>query len=300
MKKIAILSLVGLLVLVSLPIDSHAGPWTLKKNKLWTETFFRYFHSKKAFDHEGDVSRWDHGGISEIYDLEQKFEYGVTDNFNLLLNIPYTWSMWKNDYSNARFNQNKAKNEGFKQIITGFKYKMTDKPVVTAAQFRFFIHPESTDTTVPPDLFEYGSGMELRGLIGKSFKVYKRPAYISYEVGYFWQSNWMNKSDFANYIPMFLEGGFAPFDWLMLKGELDFRYSHQGTGVRKDTLTWRCGPIINLLGRGFSTVYRGGESSLNLELQIGQTAWARGDGTSERYGRVSAAWEYIAKVAVLW
>jgi hypothetical protein len=298
-KKLGILFIIGAFVLSALPLNAHAGPWTLKKGKLWSETYMRYFHSKYAFDENGDRSRWDHGGISEIWDLEQKFEYGILDNFNILLNIPYTWSWWKNDYNTSAYGREKDKHEGFKEIVTGLKYKITDKPVVAAVQFRAFIHPQGTDQIQAPDIFEYGDGLDLRGLVGKSFKVLKRPAYVSGEFGYFWQSDWINKSGFANYLPLFVEAGISPFDWLMLKGELDIRLSHQGTGVRKDTITWRAGPIISLLGKGFSSIEKGGDSSLNVELQIGQTAWARGDGTSERYKRVSAAWEYIAKFQIL-
>ncbi|MBD3426402.1 MAG: hypothetical protein GF409_04120 [Candidatus Omnitrophica bacterium] len=299
MKRTAFFITAALFVALLMPEVSHAGPWTLKKNKLWTETFFRYFVSKRAFDENGDRSRWDHGGISEIYDLEQKFEFGFNDNLNILLNIPYTWSHWKNDFSTAQFNSQKAKHEGFKQIQPGIKYKFMDKPVVAAGQLKFYIHPGNPDVVQQPDLFEYGNGVELRGLVGKSFTVFKKPAYVSGEFGYFWQIDTGVNADFANYFPMFLEGGISPFDWLMLKGELDVRLSHQGTGVRKDTITWRAGPIINLLGKGFSSVKKGAQSSLNLELQLGQTAWGRGDGTSERFRRVSAAWEYIAKVQIL-
>lgn len=299
MKKTIILLAVALLITLALPTDSHAGPWTLKQGKLWSETFFRFFTSKQAFDENGDRSRWDHGGISEIYDLEQKFEYGATDNFNLLLNVPYTWSRWKNDYNTSAYGKEKDKHEGFKEIQPGLKYKFLEKPFVAAGQLKFYIHPGSPDVIDPPDIFEYGSGIELRGLAGKSFTVFKRPAYVSGEFGYFWQIDTGVKADFANYFPMFAEAGFSPWDWLMLKGEVDVRISHQGTGVRKDSLTWRCGPIISLMGRGFSSIKKGGESSLNVEFQIGQTAWARGDGTSQRFRRVSAAWEYIAKVQIL-
>lgn len=297
MKKILVMFLAALMLMLSLPLDSHAGPWTLKQKKLWMEVFTRFFHSKYAFDHDADRSRWDHGGQSEIWDLEVKAEYGVTDRFNLLLGVPYTWSTWRNDWNDVPPNL-KNKNEGFKEINFGAKYRITEKPVVSAVQVKAYVDTVDDQITAP-DLYDYGDGIEFRAMVGKAFTIKKRPCYVSAESGYFWQIDRGNEASFANYVPIFAECGFSPFNWLMWKTELDIRLSHLGTGVQKDTLTWRTGPIINLLGRGFSSVEKGGDSSLNLELLIGNTAWGRGDANSERYGRVSAAWEYVLKVQAL-
>ena len=305
MKKAAIFLLIGMFVLVFFAQDSHAGPWTLKKGKVWTELYGKYFFSKSYADPKGHAHKWGDGGLSRIYTLEGKLEYGITDRFNMRLSVPYSWSYWKNDWGKIwqdtwGTDQGKTKSEGFQHIGIAMKYRFLDKPLTMAAWGQVLIQPRNADRVHQPDLMEYGDGIEARCLIGKSFNIYKKPCYVSTELGYLWRSDWMVKSPFANQFIVFGEGGIALFDWLMIKSEVDFRYSHMDTGIRKDTLTWRIGPIINLLGKGFSEVYKGGDSSLNLELQYGRTFWARADGRSEKYNTASLADEYIAKIQVLW
>ncbi len=298
MKKLIVLLLVVLLILMAFPRDSHAGPWTLKKGKIWGEVFFRYFFAKHYFDPKAEKHRWGDGGFSEIYDLEIKGEYGVTDRLNLLLGIPYAWSNWKNDWGIVNPLWGKFKHEGFKEINFGAKYKFTDKPLVIAGQVKVYIDT-GPDETKQPDLYEYGSGVEPRILIGKSWRMWKKMTYVSFETGYHFRSDWANEDDYGNHVPIFAEAGFAPFNWLMIKGEVDTIISDPDTGIRKDTFTWRAGPIIKLIGEGFNSVTKGGEQSLNLEFLYGITAWGRGDGRTERYQNVSSAQEFIMKVSAL-
>lgn len=299
MKRIVLALLIGILVISGMPLDASAGPWTLKQGKLWSEVYTRYFISDQYFDPKGEKHRWPDGGESTIIDLEVKFEYGATDKLNLLLGIPYTWTKWRNDWGQV-WNDNWGDNtgmvdrEGFKAVNFGAKYRIIEKPVVVAVQGKFFIDVE-TDQYYPPDLYDYGSAFELRGLVGKAFTIKKKLVYFSVESGYRWQIN----SDWANTIPVFIEGGFAPLDWFMIKSELDCSFSHQGTGTRKDYMTWRVGPIFNVLGKGFNSIEKGGDNSLNIEFQYGMTIWGRGDGQSEQYQNTSKAQEFIAKVQVL-
>ncbi len=292
MKKLGILLLAALITFF-FTATSYAGPWTLNKGKLWTEVFTRYYFAKEKFDSEGNRSRWPNDGHSRIYDLEGKAEYGLTDRLNLQLGVPYAWSRWSNDYG-------KLKHEGFKRINIGAKYKFMDNPVCAAIQAKAMIHPGDVDKVKQPDLFEYGSALEARLMVGKSFSVFKRPSYFSTEVGYELKSNWINEAEYGNKVPIFAELGFSPFDWLMLKGEIDISITHRGTGKIKDTYTWRAGPIINLMGKGFSSIEKGGDSSLNVEFLYGRTFYGQGDESYAKYRDVSAADEYIAKVQVLW
>ncbi|MBD3296343.1 MAG: hypothetical protein GF392_03145 [Candidatus Omnitrophica bacterium] len=256
----------------------------------------RYFHSYQYFDPDGEKHKWPNDGTGQSYDLELKNEFGLTDDLDLLLYVPYTWAYWQNDWSDTRFGQNE-KHEGFKQVQPGFKYRFLKKPFTAAGQIKFFIDIPNTDRVQQPDIYEYGNAMEIRGLFGKSWRLYDRPAYASLETGVYWT---FPNNDWAHYVPVFFETGFAPLEWLMVKTELDGRFSLQGTGIQKDTLTWRVGPIFSLLGRSFSTIKKGGESSLNVEFQYGMTVWGRGDGNTERYNNVSKAQEFIAKVQMLW
>ncbi|MBD3379591.1 MAG: hypothetical protein GF408_03910 [Candidatus Omnitrophica bacterium] len=298
MKKLVSLFLTGLLLFSGTATTAWAGPWTLKQGKAWTEVFTRYFHSRDYFDPKGEKHRWPDHGNSEIWDVEGKLEYGATDDFNLLLGIPYTWNRWANDYGTAWDfawgpNTGRTHREGFKQINFGAKYRIMEKPVVTSVQVKYFVDTAS-DQVTPPDLYEYGNSLDVRALVGKAFNIDKKLTYFSVESGYRF-----NGGQFANTFPVFAELGFAPVDRLMLKGEIDCSFSHMDTGYRKDGVTWRVGTIFNLLGKGFNSIEKGGDSSLNLELQYGQTLWGRGDGRADRYHSVSQAQEFIFKVQAL-
>lgn len=292
MRKIIVLLIAFALVVTMLPANSYAGPWTVNKGKVWMEVFTRYFHSNHYFDSDGRKDRWDSGGCSGIYDIEAKMEYGATDNFSILVGIPYTWSEWKNEYGTL-------KNEGFKMSYIGGRYMFMKVPVVTALQFKAYFSPR--DNGKNPQLCEYGQAYAFRVLAGQSwYDGNGNQFYVSGETGFLARTN----SKYANIFPVFVEGGYAPFDWLMLKGEIDCSISCRGTGQVKDTYTWRAGPIINMVGEGFSSIEKGenepeDDFNLNLELQYGQTFAGRGDPEIPEADKVSAAQEFILKIQSL-
>lgn len=305
MKRIAVLLILGLFCMTMLAASANAGPWTLNKGRAWYEAYVRYSHANEAFDPDGNRSKWENGGWSSIYDVELKAEYGATDDLNLLLGVPYTWSTWKDGNGTLE-------NEGFKEINFGAKYRIVRKPVTAAVQLKFFLQPRGLDTTKPPELSTYGDGIEIRGIVGKSWNVLGgKQLYVSCESGYKWSAKWTARTKYANFIPVFAEVGFAPFSWLMLKGEIDCMISHPHTGQIKDTYIWRAGPIFNLIGKGFSSVTKGEdepdeEISLNVELQYGQVFAGRGDPNIQRDpswpnsdDRINASQEYVAKVQLL-
>ncbi|MGD2278744.1 MAG: hypothetical protein PVH45_01450 [Candidatus Omnitrophota bacterium] len=306
MKKITFVLVIGILVLFVYPTASHAGPWTLEQGRTWFEVFTRYSHSKYNFGPDGNVSRWDNGGSQDIWDIEGKLEYGLTDKFNLLLYVPYSWNTFKNDFVRYGSSQ-ELKNEGFKNVQIGGKYKFLDKPFVAAAQLKFFVMPFNTNRNKEPLLDEWGNALELRGIVGKSFTVFERPGYVSVESGIKFRSKrWIGDSDWANTVPIFAEFGISPHDRVMIKNEFDCVISLPHTGRRKDTYTYRVGPIINLLGKGFSAVYRGEDKSLNVEFLYGFTFAGRSDGSIQHDrswpnsdDRVGKFHEYICKVQLL-
>ncbi|MGB2661968.1 MAG: hypothetical protein WBD04_06255, partial [Candidatus Omnitrophota bacterium] len=276
MKKTSIVLLAGLMFLMASVATSYAGPWTLAQGKIWTEIFTRYTYSNHCFDSKGNLSRWEGNGFQEVWDLEAKVEYGLFDKFNVLLYVPYTWNTWKEDQVISG-GKDELKNEGFKEIQIGGKYKFLDNPVVAAVQLKAFIDLNS-DRNKEPKLSNYGNALELRGLVGKSFTLADWPCYASIESGIkFPQKRWGERSLYATTIPVFGEFGFSPHDRVMIKNEIDCSISVPGTGRVKDTYTWRIGPIFSLLGQGFSSIFRGDEYSLNLELQYGWTFAGRSD-----------------------
>ncbi|KJJ85078.1 conserved hypothetical protein, secreted [Candidatus Omnitrophus magneticus] len=317
MKKIFLLIAVFLILAGGFFTEkSFAGPWTLNEGRVWTEVFTRYFHSKECFDSEYNQSDWGDGGWSSIYDVEAKIEYGVVNDLNFLLGIPYSWSHWTNDWSRTQWSE-KFKHEGFKPISVGVKYKFMNKPAVAAVQLKYFIQPRGEDRVQAPELNEYGDAIEIRALVGRSWTMSKdKLIYIAGEAGYLWRADWewTSQSIYANAIPLFIEGGYSPLHWLMWKAEVDCMISQAGTGKVKDTYTWRTGPIFNIIGKGFTSVTKGTQEeqtkdpndlkeriNLNLELQYGQTFAGRGDADDRwnQQDRVSKGQEFIAKVQLL-
>jgi len=292
MRKTIVLLITFALIMAMLPASSYAGPWTVKKGRVWLEVFTRYFHSNQYFDSKGKKHGWEDNGWSAIWDLEAKMEYGATDNFSILLGVPYTWSNWKNDYG-------KLKNEGFKMISIGGRYMFMKVPVVTALQFKAYFSPKNNGKQ--PELCQYGQAYDFMILAGQSWYVGNgNQFFVSSETGFIARTN----SKYANNIPVFVEAGYAPFDWIMLKGEIDCMISLPGTGQIKDTYTWRAGPIINMVGEGFSSIEKGEDEpyddfSLNLELQYGQTFAGRGDPDLPVEDKVSAAQEFVFKIQSL-
>lgn len=314
MRKIFI-SIAAIAIICSFfPVDSFAGPWTLSKNKFWMETFVRYYFAKHYWDSDYNLDRWDNGGRSTIWDLEGKFEYGARDDTTLLLGLPYSWGRWRDDGDETDAVAN-PKHEGFKNLNCGVKYRFMKKPFTAAVQGKIYLQPQAVDKHKAPDLSDYGDALEGRFLIGKSWRVLNgKYCYISGEGGYYWQTDWVNTSEYASYFPILVEYGIAPWTRVMWKSEMDCRISHPGTGVIKDTYTARTGVVLNLIGRAFNAVEKGGELgpeeglSLNLALQYGMTVLGRGDpenreeAADEPSGgsdKISAAQELIFKVQVL-
>ncbi|MFH1877649.1 MAG: hypothetical protein ABH883_02470 [Candidatus Omnitrophota bacterium] len=308
MKKIAVILLAGLVIVTAQPLDSYAGPWTLKQGKAWTEVFSRYSTSKYAYGSNGNISRWNNGGFQNTWDVEGKLEYGISDNVNFLFGLPYAWTTWKDDYV-VHGNNEKLKNEGFKELNVGLKYRFLQKPVVAAVQVKGYIDMQmTTERSVEPQISEYGNAVEFRGLVGKSFNINKKTCYVAAESGFkLKMKGHPNENEYANTVPVFVECGYAPLDWLMFKGEIDSYFSIPGTGRVKDSAIWRVGPIFSFGGRGFSSFKKGGENSINIELLYGQSFYGRGDPDLKkgnptwpnRDDRVGAVQEFIFKVQVL-
>ena len=75
-------------------------------------------------------------------------------------------------------------------------------------------------------------------------------------------------------MPWFLEGGFWPFEWLLMKTELDAYKTQYGTGHFGENYgIWRAGAVWQVFGG--DSVLRQGNKMFNIECQYGRTVWGK-------------------------
>jgi len=198
-----VLCLIGLW---GLPIQAHAGAWTMEKGQIYGKTSVNYFYTEKNFDDHGHTYSLPDDG--EFYDFNVTWyqEYGIQDNLTLLFSIPYKHLHYESDNF-------ESDNWGVGDIDLGLKFCLLKDPVVLSLQGKVKI-PESYDEDEDVPL---GNGQwdgELRVLLGKS--LWPFPAYLGLEAGYMWRAE--APADEFKYL---FEFGYTVSDRLSLRTKLD-------------------------------------------------------------------------------
>jgi hypothetical protein len=168
-----------------------------------------------------------------------------------------------------------------------------DVPFVLSTQTKVSIytgygvnHGEPGDKSYQPSIGYGNDSVEQRMLIGKTFSVpltdtYKLPCYAGAEAGY----RWNNRSVAGGWV-WFLEGGFWPAPWLLIKSELDSYHSQFGTGKFPEAYgIWRIGGVWQVFGG--DSILRQGNKLFNLEFDYGLTIWGK---------NTTAFQEFVCKV----
>ena len=138
-----------------------AGAWTVPKNRWFTEYFYRYFQAKKDFNERRDSTRKPTNGFFSDIRNELKFEYGLTDSWNLLASLPYQSSHYRDDNVDLL-------NTGVGDIYVRTKYRLLQQPIVTSVQFSGKI-PSAYDPNVSPGLGDGQVDFESRLLLSRAF-----------------------------------------------------------------------------------------------------------------------------------
>jgi hypothetical protein len=276
-----------------------AGAWTVPKHHVWGEYYMKWDYAKDSFDSRGkratsapleykDARTWE-------FIQEQKLEYGVTDWLTGMFALEWKEAHYKEYDRPADWDAYARKNHGLTNIKFGTRWRLTDKPAVISVQGRFFMYPGTYGVSHGDDdpgfqnqpTIGYGqNAFELRGMIGKTFTTqitrnYKLPWYVAAEAGY----RWSNKH-VCNDIPYFIEGGFWPCSWFLVKSELDGYKVHGGTGsIKSEYGIWRIGGVWQIFGG--DSVLREGDKMFNIEFQYGFVLWGK---------NTNAAQEWVLKV----
>lgn len=151
-------------------------------------------------------------GRYEEFRSELKVEYGLYDQVNLLLSVPYKWARWEDIYGTLE-------NDGVEFVGVGAKLRLSEdykKNPAASLQVKFET-PGSYDKDEPPSLGHGKSYLETRLMVGKIidrriFDTDLRLYHIEGEIGY---------RTLNNKIPYFLEVGLQPTERMLVKGMID-------------------------------------------------------------------------------
>ena len=302
MKKI-ILGISALLLLVFLLAENaFAGAWTIPQFKLWTEQYAKLSWSDKDFNEESRVVNKNNDGKSWSWEIEPKFEFGFTDWLTGIFSFTYTEAHYKEYDRPAAWGPYSVMNNGVKDVKYGVRCRLLKEPIVTSLQFKIYQYtgydnPSAGTVEGQPMLGRGDDAFEVRGQVGKTFNIpftedLNLPCYAGLETG--WR---LRNRDVANDFPFFVEAGFWPFRWLLLKGEIDGYAGQSGTGVVQSYAIWRAGVVFHLLS---TTQQNRDKNLINVELQYGRTFWAKGGSAdTDVSGSVTAdAQEIVAKLQI--
>lgn len=298
-KLVSILVFVILVTLLNIG-SAFAGAWTLPKYKVWGEYYIKKAYAKDAFNSDWKLQSTRNTGAKNFrswdFTMEPKLEYGVTDWYTAMFSLEYKEDRYK-EYGRAKgtiagnpfdYSSYVEKDHALTYIKFGSRVRLLQKPLVVSTQTRFFIYPNTYginhgesrtqgvgtfyDTENLPSLGHGNDAVEQRLLIGKNFDlplIVKIPCYFGAEAGYRWKNRGV-----CNDIPYFLEGGFWPTNWLLLKTELDGCKSHDGTGKFEEAYgIWRVGPVFQIFGG--DSVSKQSKKLFNIELQYGMMLWGK-------------------------
>lgn len=274
MKK---LIAVAVVLCVLAPQCALGGAWTLPKNEVWLEQYFKYSYADQDWTNSYGRDRKDRKAKSWGTTAITRVDYGLMDRLTWINFIEYKDQRYK-EYSRPVAWGTYDKGAGdWTTYATGLQARFTknENPLVLSGRLTGFFYLGGENEQ--PQLSDGSDGVEARFLAGKRFGEFgegmlKLPFYLGAEVGYR-----LHNRKLCDQIPIFLEGGFWVFDWLLIKTEIDSFWSVNGTGdIEKDWAIWRIGPTFQF---GGDSVTRGKKRNkgvaVNVSLQYGNTILGR-------------------------
>lgn len=289
MRNTYIISAALLITAFLMPHYAFAGAWTTPKDVIWMEFYNKYWF---ANDYYGDHGKrrplgWDEAtnrdkmAESWAYDFEWKTEYGLADWMNLLFGISYESATYKERNRPASWGPYTIKSDGVKTVTIGGKLRAAQEPLVVSYQIQGVIAANGASKQ-EPSLGKNDDQLDLRVLLGKSFKLGRLPSYAGFETGYRFRGG----DEVADDIPIFAEIGVTLLDWLMVTAEFDNKI---GIGSSKDSESIgivRGGIIFSPSGK--FNQFKRENSFLNIAVQGGAVVWGM---------NTNASWEVLIKVS---
>jgi len=299
MRKTLLVLLLLLVAVFMFEQCAFAGAWTVPKDHIWAEWYQKFNWAKYDYNADNKLERKSNDGRSWGWSFEPKIEYGAYDWLNFLMSIVEYKQQYYKEYGRPIAPGNnwgpfRRKNHGVTAVRLGGKIRVIDKPAVISFQTKVDLytgygmdHGDDPAFRNQPGIGDGETGIETRALFGKEFhlpfgwKNKQIKCYAGAESGYRVNAN----SPLVNQVPFFFETGFWLQKQLLIKTELDGRWSHDDTGsVEKEWAIWRIGCLWAVLG-GDPVAKQG--KQFNVEFQYGLWAWGR---------NVSADQELIVKI----
>ncbi|MFH1836916.1 MAG: hypothetical protein ABH862_02205 [Candidatus Omnitrophota bacterium] len=294
-----------LMILLSCFLSPHlafAGAWTLPQGKVRLEHTTKAIWAKEDYTVNGDLTRKDSDARTWGWSMIPKVEYGLTDWLTLFGSLEYKEAKYKEYARNPAWTPWSVKNHAVTNFDLGVKARVTPAgdPWVLSGQMKASFYTGYADgdpdgAREQPALTDRDDNLEFRALVGRIFNT-PLPSYMGAETGYRFRNRGVSDD-----VPFFMEGGFWPLSWLLLKTEVDgFLSVNQPGEISKGYAIWRVGPVFHLLDlycalTGEDTSASSAESyitksrnSLDLEIQYGNMIWGE---------NVSADQEFIVKLA---
>jgi hypothetical protein len=284
MKRMVGLALFALMGISLFGVDeAFGGAWTVPKYRTWGEYYMKWSYSKQYFPVNGHKKQLGLGMNAREWDftMEPKIEFGVTDWLTFLWGMEYKELHYKEYGRPPAWGAYARKNHGITNVKLGTRWRWTEKPVVFSLQTKVFIYPgygiyhgdDGGAYANQPSLGYGDDAVEERVMVGKkiNFPITEKfvlPIYWGMETGYRWRTRHV-----CGDVPYFVEAGFWPCSWLLVKSELDGYMCNPGTGSIKESYgTWRIGGVWQVFG---DSVLREGDKMFNIEFQYGMTLWGK-------------------------
>lgn len=285
MRKLFVATLIICTAIMMMPQFAFAGAWTLPQSNWWAQYYWKILYADSVFglnEKQGKHGQ-SNGGKNWGYQMIPEIHFGVTDWFEPFWSITYKDEQYKEYERPPSWGPFQRKSHAFTNVDVGGKVRFLKDPFVLTGQVKGSIYTGEGQNK-EPQLSDGNDSLEVKGLVGKIFGPKEMPFYFGFESGYKF-----NNRGVANQVPIFAEGGFWPFKWLLAKTEIDGYWAHNGTGsqVEKSYVTWRIGPVIQLhtiyymmqgmdvTSKEFTSDITKAGRSLNFEVQYGNTFWGK-------------------------
>jgi protein XagA len=187
----------GLLVVIVVTMWSSvvfAGAWTAPQGNFYEKFGFNYYYAHQTFDKKGSRISTPNNGKFTDYNLNNYFEYGITNDLTVINSLTYKWLRNED-------NTTIATGIGWGDVDLGLRYKLIDSD-------KFGIVSSQLLVKIPGPYGKYdalplGNGQfdtELKLQYGRSLYPLI-PGYGNVEVGYRWRAQ--DPSDEIRYLVEF-------------------------------------------------------------------------------------------------
>lgn len=207
------------------PVKTFAGAWSLEKGSFFSELSSKFHSTDTKYNKNGSKKKFFYGSEYEEYRVELKMHYGVTNDINLFLSVPYKWIKYENFMSSD-------KNKDFEDLSFGLKYRIKEEhDSVACPTISLLIKgkvPLGYDELESPSIGDGETEPEFRLLIGRLFKNSFINS-IGGEVGY-----QKRKNELPDKIPYFMEFNFRAKEYIIFRTILDGIIVTEDSGKEPD------------------------------------------------------------------